>query len=152
MTGIDILHVPYRGSRQMRPALLSGEVMSTFAPMHSAFLPSIRAGKLRLIAVGTAERSPLFPDIPTIAESVPLPGYALDSWLGVVAPKGTPKPIVDRFSGAIAALVKDPEFEKRWGPQGWQAIGSTPEEMRAHMQVRLPKYAKIVKDAGIPAQ
>jgi len=152
MTGVDMLHVPYRGSAQLTGALLAGEVMSVFAPLHSAFLPSIRSGKLRVVGVATSERSPLMPDVPTIAESVPLPGYALDAWLGVVVPAGTPKPIVDRLSGAIAALVKDPAFVKRWGPQGWQPIGSTPEEMRAKMRAGLPKYAKIVKDARIPAQ
>ena len=152
MAGVDMLHVPYRGSAQLTLALISGEVMSVFAPLHMAFLPSIRAGKLRALGVGTAERTPLLPDVPTIAESAPLPGYALDSWLGVVVPTGTPKPIVDRLSGAIAALVKDPAFEKRWGPQGWQPVGSTPEEMRAQMKGGLTKYAKIVKDAKIPPQ
>lgn len=150
MTGIKMLHVPYRGSAQLVGALLSGQVMSAFAPLHDAFIPSIRAGKLRLLGIATATRTPLFPKVPTIEESVPLPGYELDSWIGVVVPAGTPKPIVNRLSSLIAGVVKDPEFKKRWGPHGWEPVGSTPKQMGDLMKRLLPKYAKIVKDAHIP--
>lgn len=153
MAGVNMLHVPYKGSGQVTAALLAGEVMSAFAPMHSAFLPHIQSGKLRALGMATSKRSPLLPDIPTIAEAGPLPGYALDSWFGVVMPAGTPKPIAERLSGAIAIIVRDQAFAKeRLLPQGWDPVGSTPAELAAFMKAGIAKYAKIVKDAKITAE
>jgi tripartite-type tricarboxylate transporter receptor subunit TctC len=126
--------------------------MSAFAPFHSAFLPHIRSGKLRALGMASPKRSPLLPDVPTIAEAGPLPGYALDSWFGVVMPAGTPKPIVERLSSAIAAIVQDQAFaQEKLLPQGWEPVGSTPAELAAFMKAGIAKYAKIVKDAKITA-
>ena len=153
MADVNMLHVPYKGSGQVTAALLAGEVMSAFAPLHSAFLPHIKSGKLRALGMASPKRSLLLPDVPTIAEAGPLPGYALDSWFGVVMPAGTPKPIADRLSGAIAAIVQDPAFAKeRLLPQGWEPVGSTPAELAAFMKAGIAKYAKIVKDAKITVE
>ncbi|MBI2316046.1 MAG: tripartite tricarboxylate transporter substrate binding protein, partial [Betaproteobacteria bacterium] len=150
MTGVDMLHVPYKGSGQVTAALLAGEVMSAFAPLHSAFLPHIQSGKLRALGMASPKRSPLLPEVPTIAEAGPLPGYAVDSWFGVVMPAGTPKPITERLSSAIAAIVRDPALAKeRLLPQGWDPVGSTPAELVAFMKAGIAKYAKLVKDAKI---
>ena len=150
MAGVDMLHVPYKGSSQVTTALLAGEVMSAFAPMHSAFLPHIQSGRLRALGMVTAKRSPLLPEVPTIAESAPLPGYALESWMGVVMPAGTPRAIIERFSSAIAALVQDPAFaQAKLLPEGWDPVGSTPGELAAFIKAGIAKYAKIVKDAKI---
>lgn len=153
MAGVNMLHVPYKGSGQVTAALLAGEVMSAFAPMHSAFLPHIQSRKLRALGMATSKRSPLLPDVPTIAEAGPLPGYALDSWFGVVMPAGTPKPIAERLSSAIAVVVRDQAFAKeRLLPQGWDPVGSTPAELAAFMKAGIAKYAKIIKDAKITAE
>ena len=153
IAGVNMLHVPYKGSGQVTQALIAGEVMSAFAPLHGAFLPLIKSGKLRALGIATSKPSPLLPSIPTIAEAAPLPGYALESWFGVVAPSGTPKPIVDRLSGAIAAIVQDQAFaQQRLLPDGFEPIGSTPGELAAFMKAGIAKYAKIVKDAKITVE
>ena len=100
MTGVKMLHVPYKGAAQLIPALLGGEVDCAIWPVNSVY-PHIKSGKLRAIAVSSSNRSSVLPDIPTIAEAGPLPGYSLDLWLGVLAPAGTPKPVVDKLNAEI---------------------------------------------------
>jgi tripartite-type tricarboxylate transporter receptor subunit TctC len=152
MAGIDMLHVPYKGSAPVFQALLGGEIMSAFASF-GPVLPHIRAGKLRALGIVDSARTALLPDVPTIAEAGPLPGYGLDSWLGVVAPAGTPKHVVDRLSAEIARLARDPQFaEERLKKQGYDPIGSTPAQMAEVMKAELVKYAKLVRDAKITAE
>jgi len=150
--GIDMLHVPYKGTGPVTTALLSGEVMSAFAPI-GPMLQHIRSGKLRALGIVNGYRTSILPDLPTFAEALSLPGFAMDTWIGLVAPSGTPNTIVDRLSGEIARIVRDPQFSKeKLLRHGYEPVGSTPEQMGETMKAHLAKYAKIVRDAKVPAE
>jgi tripartite-type tricarboxylate transporter receptor subunit TctC len=149
MTGINVVHVPYKGSAGIIPALLSGEIDFTIAAENS-LLPHYKSGKLRPIAIAASTRTAILPDVPTIAEAGPLPGYAVNVWLGVMAPAGTPRPVVDRLNAEINKIVRDPQIVKeRMNTVGLEAVGSTPEELRDVMKSELAKYTKLARDANI---
>ena len=149
MTGINIVHVPYKGSAGIIPALLSGEIDFTIGAVNS-LLPHFKAGKLRPIAVAGSSRTAILPDVPTIAEAGPLPGYAVDVWLGVMTPAGAPRPIVDRLNGEINRIVRDPQVIKdRLTPVGLEPVGGTPEQFLDVMKAELAKYTKVARDARI---
>jgi tripartite-type tricarboxylate transporter receptor subunit TctC len=149
MTGINVVHVPYKGSAGIIPALLSGEIDFTIAAENS-LLPHYKSGKLRPIAIAGSKRTAILPDVPTIAEAGPLPGYAVDVWLGVMAPAGTPRPIVNRLNAEINKTVRDPKIvTERMNTVGLEAVGSTPEELLEVMKTELAKYTKLARDANI---
>jgi len=149
MTGINVVHVPYKGSAGIIPALLSGEIDFTIAAENS-LLPHYKSGKLRPIAIAASSRTAILPDVPTIAEAGPLPGYAVNVWLGVMAPAGTPRPIVDRLNAEVNKVVRDPQIVKeRMNTVGLEAVGSTPEELLDVMKTELAKYTKLARDANI---
>jgi tripartite-type tricarboxylate transporter receptor subunit TctC len=146
MTGVQMTHVPYKGSAPAVTDLLGGQVQLMFDNMPSA-LPHAKAGKLKPLAVTSAKRFPGTPEIPTIAESG-VPGYEASSWFGVLAPAGTPKEIVNKLSTEIAKALKTPEMKKKLEEQGAEAVGSTPEEFAAHIKAETAKWAKVVKESG----
>jgi tripartite-type tricarboxylate transporter receptor subunit TctC len=149
MTGINVVHVPYKGSAGIIPALLSGEIDFTIAAENS-LLSHYKSGKLRPIAIAASKRTAILPDVPTIAEAGPLPGYAVDVWLGVMAPAGTPRPIVDRLNAEVNKIVRDPQIVKeRMNTVGLEAVGSTPEQLLETMKTELAKYTKVARDANI---
>jgi tripartite-type tricarboxylate transporter receptor subunit TctC len=149
MTGINVVHVPYKGSAGIIPALLSGEIDFTIAAENS-LLPHYRSGKLRPIAIAASSRAAILPDVPTIAEAGPLPGYAVNVWLGVMAPAGTPRPIVDRLNAEINKVVRDPQVVKeRLNTVGLEPVGSTPEQLLEVMKTELAKYVKLAREANI---
>jgi tripartite-type tricarboxylate transporter receptor subunit TctC len=149
MTGIKIVHVPYKGSAGIIPALLSREIDFTIGAVNS-LLPHFRAGKLRPIAVAGSSRTAILPDVPTIAEAGPLPDYAVNVWLGVMAPAGAPGPIIDRLNSEINRVVRDPQIIKdRLTPVGLEPVGTTPGQFLDVMKAELAKYAKVARDAGI---
>jgi len=149
MTGIEITHVPYKGAAFLVPALLTGEVTFSIASM-SSLVPHFKSGKLRALAVASETRTSLLPDVPTIAEAGPLPGYSIDVWFGVLAPAGTPRTIVDRLNAEINRVLQDPKVVKeRLNSVGLSSVGTTPERYMEIMKADLVKYAKITKDAGI---
>jgi tripartite-type tricarboxylate transporter receptor subunit TctC len=149
MTGINVIHVPYKGSAGIIPALLSGEIDFTIAAVNS-LLPHFKSGKLRPIAMAGSSRTAILPEVPTIAEAGPLAGYAVDVWLGVMAPAGTPRPIINRLNTEINRVVRDPQIVKeRLNTVGLEAVGSTPEQLLEVMKTELAKYAKIAGDARI---
>jgi tripartite-type tricarboxylate transporter receptor subunit TctC len=151
MTGVDILHVPYKGANPVVQALLSGELYSTFGPL-TPLLPHIRSGKIRVLGMVGSARSQLLPDVPTISESG-LKGFALDSWFGVFAPAGTPRPIVNRLNAELNRIAREPQFvREKLLPAGIEGVGSTPEHLMDVLEADIAKYAKIVKDARIPPQ
>jgi len=151
MTGIEIVHVPYKGAAFLIPALLAGEVTFSIAAINS-LLPHYKSGRLRPIAVANETRTPLLPDVPTIAEAG-LPGYALDIWLGVLVRAGTPGPIVDRLNAEINRIIQDPRIvAEKLNPIGLTPAGTTPERYMEIMKSDLVKYTKIAKDAGIKAE
>lgn len=149
MTGIDVVHVPYKGAQGILPALMSGEISFTIGGMYST-LNQIRAGKLRAIAVTGRERTPVMPELPTFAEAGPLPGYELEAWEGVLAPAGTPPRIIERLNAEINRVVADPQFAKeKLYPLGLEPLGSTPRRFGEVMEADIESYARIAKAANI---
>jgi tripartite-type tricarboxylate transporter receptor subunit TctC len=146
MAGVDMVHIPYKGAG---PALI--DVMGGHVPIMFDNLPSstehIRAGKMRGLAVTTAERAPSMPDLPTIAESG-LPGYETYTWNALFAPAGTPKDVIDRLNAAANAAVADPDVQAKLKDVGAVPKGSTPEELASHVQAELAKWAPVVKASG----
>jgi tripartite-type tricarboxylate transporter receptor subunit TctC len=147
MTGINLVHVPYKNSQF--PDLLSGQVQVTFNPLPSS-LEFIRAGKLRALAVTSQIRSPALPDVPPVAESVP--GYEATAWFGIGAPKNTPTDIVDKLNGAINAGLADQAFKSKLVDLGGTPVITTPAEFASFIAAETEKWAKVVKFANIKPQ
>ena len=144
LAGIDMVHVPYKGSGSVMPDLLGGHVNALFAAMPTV-TALIREQKLRAIAVTTPRRFRALPNVPTIAESG-YPGYDFSSWFGILAPGGTPKPIVDRLQAEAVKALKDPAVLARLGD--YEIFGSTPEEFGAFIKAEIDKTAKIIEVSG----
>ncbi len=149
MTGIDMVHVPYKGRATAIPDVLGGRVTMMFDNMPSS-LQLVRDGKLRALGVTSAQRSPAAPDIPTIAESG-LPGFDAVSWFALFAPANTPKPIVDKWAAEVRRVLKLPDVARRLADNGLEPVGSTPEELAAYQKAEITKWAKVVKDSGARA-
>jgi tripartite-type tricarboxylate transporter receptor subunit TctC len=149
MAQVDMLHVPYKGSGPAVTDLIGGQVDTMFDSVTSA-APHIRSGKLRAIAVTTTRRSSVLPEVPTIAESG-LPGYELSPWFAVYMPAGTPRPIVDSMNAALREAMKLPEVKARFAAIGAEPIGSTPQQLEAHLAAEMAKWGKIIQDRGIRA-
>jgi len=149
MAGIDMLHVPYRGSAPAILDLIGGRVQVMFDSIASA-LPHIRAGKLRAIAVASNTRSSLLPNVPTVAES-DLPGYSAHSWLGIFVPAGTPKPIVERLQRDLAAAIDDPKAQTRLVEAGFEPKSSTQEDFARLVREEMEKWRPVVKMSGATA-
>jgi tripartite-type tricarboxylate transporter receptor subunit TctC len=150
LAGVRMQHVPYRGSGQMIPELLGGTLPIAVDNIATA-LPHIKSGKLRALAVTTAQRSGVAPDIPTFAESG-LPGYELSSWQAVFAPAGTPKAIIDRLYAEISRILKMPDVAKRLTDLGLDLSGMPPAELGALVRADLPRLGKVVRDSGAKAE
>ncbi len=146
MTGVQMQHIPYKGSGPMIPDLLGGTLSMSFENLTTAYPPA-KQGKLKALAVTSAKRSFLAPEVPTLAESG-LPGYDISSWQALFAPGGTPKPIVDRFYAETVKALKAPDVVKRLQDLGLDAGGITPEEMTAKLREDIPRLGKIVRDSG----
>jgi tripartite-type tricarboxylate transporter receptor subunit TctC len=147
MAGVDITHIPYKGSAPALQDLLGGQVQMMFDNLPPS-LPHIKAGKLRALAVTGAKRDPLLPDVPTVAEAG-VPGYEVGVWFGFAAPAGTPAPIIAKLNAEIVKILKSPEVVEKFAAQGVDVIGSTPEQFAAHLREQSTKWAKVVKDAGV---
>jgi len=150
MAGVKMEHIPYRGSGAMLPELLGGTLTVAFDNVASA-IPHMKAGKLRALAVTTAQRSGVAPDVPTLAESG-LPGYELSSWQAVFAPAGTPKPIVDRLYAEISKILQMPDVQKRLTDLGLDLSGMPPQQLEALVKADVPRLGKIVKESGAKAE
>lgn len=149
MTGVSMVHIPYKGSAPAVAALVSGEVSLTFTTTPAA-LPQAKAGRMNIIAVTTLKRVPEMPDVPTIAEAG-LPGYEAISWFGLVAPAGTSRDIVGRLNSEVVRILKTAEMRERIASHGAQPIGNTPEQFMAQIRHDLAKWAKVVKVSGAKA-
>jgi len=147
---IDIVHVPYRGAAPAVNDLLGGQVQMVFLDL-PVLLPQVRAGKLRPIAVGTGKRVPTAPDVPTTAE-VGMPSLLTENWYGMVAPAGTPKDVVATLNRAAVEAMKDPSVMSKLSSQGAILVGDTPDEFRTFIGSETAKWAKVIKDAGVPTQ
>ena len=146
MTGVNLVHVPYRGGGPALVDLISGQVQVLFATMSSS-IEYVRAGKLRALAVTTATRSSVLPDIPTVAEFVP--GYESSFWTGVGAPKNTPAEIVDKLNKEMNATLADPKFKARLADLGGTALSGSPLDFGKFVADETEKWAKVVKFAGL---
>ena len=149
MTGIDMVHIPYKGRATAIPDVLGGRVTMMFDNMPSS-LALVREGKLRALGVTSSSRSPAAPDIPTIAESG-LPGFDAVSWFALFAPANTPKPIIDKLQTEVRKILKTPDISKRLADSGLDPVGGSPEELAAYQKSEIAKWAKVVKDSGAKA-
>ena len=149
LAGVNMQHIPYRGSGPMIPELLGGTLPVAFDNI-TTVIQHIKAGKIRALAVTTAQRSSVAPDVPTMAESG-LTGYELSSWQAVFAPAGTPKAIVDRLYTEIGKILKMPDVVKRLNDMGLDISGMPPADLAALIKADVPRLGKVVKDSGATA-
>ena len=150
IAGVDIVHVPYRGGSPMLADLVAGNIQMSIETSGAA-TPLVQAGSVRALAVSPAKRSPLFPDLPTLAESG-LKGYDVSTWYGFLLPKGTPVAIRDRLYTATAAILKDPAIVKRLADFGAEPGGEPPAQFAAFIHAETDKWVGLAKAAGISAE
>ena len=149
MAGIDLVHVPYKGSPQALTDLLGGQTQAMFASLVSA-IPHVRQNRLRALGMTSTQRSAALPEVPTISESG-LRGYDVSVWMGIVAPAGTPPAVIAQLNRQIAAILKTAEVREKLGAQGLEAVTDTPAEFTAYVAAEVPKWAKVIRQAGIVA-
>ena len=146
MTGVQMTHVPYKGSAPAIADLLGGQVQLMFDNLPSA-LPHIKAGKLKALAVTSAQRSAALPDVPTVAESG-LAGFEASSWFGLLAPAGTPKDVVAKLNGEVAKWLATPEAKDKLAALGAIAAGASPDDFTRHIATETTKWQRVVKESG----
>jgi tripartite-type tricarboxylate transporter receptor subunit TctC len=145
MTGVQMTHVPYKGSAPALTDLIGGQVQLMFDNLPSS-LAFIKAGKLRALAVTSKTRAPALPDVPTVAEFIP--GFEASSWFGILAPAGTPPDILAKINGEVAKWLATADAKEKLTAQGANVAGGTPEDFAKHIQAETAKWAKVVKDSG----
>jgi tripartite-type tricarboxylate transporter receptor subunit TctC len=150
MAGIQITFVTYKGSPQVLTALLSNEIQFYLIGSAGTVVPHVKAGRLRALGVGAKERIAALPGVPSISET--LPGYEARGWNGILAPAGTPKPVIARLNREIVAIVRSPEFGKVLAAEGAAPVGNTPAEFDAVIRADVKKWEKIIRSAGIKLQ
>lgn len=146
MTKTDMLHVPFKGSALITIALLSGEVDVVFSDM-AVVLPHVQAGKLRALAVTGPKPTPLVPGVPTVAESG-VPGFTMTSWWGILAPAGTPQPIVTQLNKELVRILQLPDVKNAFAVLGVDTAFSTPDEFTTLIKSEVAQYSKLIKDIG----
>ena len=146
LTGINIVHVPYKGSTGMRTDILSGQIQMLFDSIPT-MAPMVKSGLVRALGTSGLTRSPILPDVPTIAETVP--GFEFSQWVGFMAPKGTPQPIIDLLHNTITAILSRPDIEAAWEKQGATPMVMTQPEFAAFMAAQVAKWAKVINDNHI---
>ena len=149
MTGTYIVHIPYRGTALVIPDMVAGQIHILFDNVASA-LPYLKDGRLRALAVTSAQRSPLLPDLPTVAETVP--GFVSTTWFGVFGPKGMAPDVVQRLNTEINAVLKTPEFRERLRTLGYEAAGGTPADFARIVAEDSDKWARLIKERHITAE
>ena len=150
MTGTRIQHIPYKGSAGVLADVIGGQIAATIDNL-PPYLPQVKSGKIRGLAVTSIKRSPVVPDIPTIAETA-VTGYSAGSWFGLVAPAGTPKPVIDKLALETQRILKLPDVAERVAGLGAEAAGGTPEQFAGHIKTEIAKWAKVIKDANVELQ
>jgi tripartite-type tricarboxylate transporter receptor subunit TctC len=146
MTGTQMQHIPYKGSGPMIPDLLAGTIQLSFENITTAY-PQVKSGKLKALAVTSAKRSFVAPDVPSMSEAG-LAGYDISSWQAMFAPAGTPREIVARLHAETAKILRSPENQKKLADLGLDAGGMPPEELSAYIRAEIPKLGKVVKESG----
>ena len=146
MLGLDMIHVPYKGSGPAIIGLLGGEVDFMFDSLSSS-LPQIKGGKFRAIAMASAQRSRILPDVPTVAESG-VPGFDVSVWYSVLAAAGTPAPIINKLHAEIVRAMRSPETKEKIEAAGYDIVGSSPEQAGEFIKAEIVRWSKVVKDSG----
>jgi tripartite-type tricarboxylate transporter receptor subunit TctC len=146
MAGVDAVHVPYRGGAAATTDLIAGRVTFMFESLNS-IAPHAKSGAVRALGVSGDRRSPAFPDVPTVAEAG-VPGYSSPTWSGVIAPAGTPRPIVDKINAAVNRAIQTQAFKDRFGSIGDEPAGGTPEEFANTIRTDLAKWKDVVQRSG----
>ena len=149
MTGIDVVHVPFKGSGQAMPNLLAGQVQLVFDPMPTS-LPHVKSGRLRALAISTAARAPAIPEVPTVAEAG-VPGYESSLWYGVLLPARTSPAIVARLNQTVNAILREPDVGERFAALGAEPRGGTSAEFGQYMGAEVAKWGKVIKAVGLRA-
>ena len=147
MAGIDIVHIPYKGSAPALNDLVAGQVSLMFDLVLTA-APHVKSGAVRGLAVTGAKRSSALPDLPTVAESG-VPGYEVSAWFGIFAPAEVPQPVVQRLNAEFVKALQQPDLRQRLASQGAEPLTSTPDEFSAYLRSEIAKWAKVVKDSGM---
>ena len=145
-TGIEMTHVPYKGGAPMMIDLVGGQVNVMFVSAPQA-IPQVKAGRIKALAIGSARRIPQLPDTPTVAET--LPGFAAQSWVGMLVPAGTPNEVVVRLHAELTRTLAEPEVRGKLSAQGFDVVGSTPGEFLAFARAESDKWAKVIRDYRI---
>jgi tripartite-type tricarboxylate transporter receptor subunit TctC len=146
VAGVDLVHVPYRNSGEARSGIIGGQVQMMIDAV-TAMAPNVSQGQVRALAITGNARSSVLPDVPTVAEAG-LPGYEATIWLGLMAPTGTPKPVIDKLNAAVNAAIRRPEIVKLWTEQGAAPMSMTPEAFDKYLRSDIVKWAEVVKQFG----
>ena len=149
LAGVDLLHVPYKGTAPAMTDLIAGRVHMTFSSIPTV-LTHAQAGRLKMLGIGGAKRSPALPDVPPVADT--LPGFELVTWYAIFAPAGTPAAIVNRLNVETAKVLKDTDIQKRFGEQGLETTVMTPQELKRYTETDVGRWARLIKAANIKAQ
>jgi len=150
MTGVDMVHVPYKGAQPALTDVIAGQAQLMFATSVSV-LPHVKTGRLRALAVTTAQRSATVPELPTVAEAG-VPGFESITWHGVVVPAATPVPLVERLNRDIVTVLQMPDVRERLAALGAEVVGGTPKDFADYIAREIPKWTKVVKDSGARAE
>jgi tripartite-type tricarboxylate transporter receptor subunit TctC len=148
MSGVQLVHIPYKGGGPALVDLIGGRVQVMSSTLPSA-VGHIKTGKVRALAVSSVKRSSALPDVPTVAEAANLPGYEASTWQGLVFPRGTPKPVVDRVYAEVVKVLGQTDVRDRLRVLGYDPVASSPQEFDAFIRVEITKWAKVIKAAGI---
>jgi tripartite-type tricarboxylate transporter receptor subunit TctC len=150
MAGVDILHVPYKGGGPAMSDVISGHVKVIFSSLIQT-TPFIQSGQLKALGTGGVKRSPVLPDVPTIAEAG-VPGYAAENWWGIVAPAGTPVPIIERLQGDIQAVLQSPSLQQQFAREGASSPEMSSAEFASYIETEIAKWRRVVEKGNIRAQ
>ena len=148
--GVNIVHVPFKGGGPAMMDVIAGNTQIAIGSLVQ-MLPQIKGGRLKALGIGSANRIPALPDLPTISETG-VPGYEVTNWWGIVVPAGTPRPIVERLNKELTAIVASPETRKRFETEGAEPLSMSPEEFSRFIAAETTKWARVVKEAGIRAE
>jgi tripartite-type tricarboxylate transporter receptor subunit TctC len=146
MTGVELVHVPYKGSAPMVTDLLGGHIQVAFDNTPNV-LPQVKAGKLRALAITSATRSAMVPDVPTVSEAG-VPGYEVGVWFGIVAPAGTPAAVLAKLNTELNRMLAMPDVKQKFADQGVEPVGGSPERFAEHLKAQIEKWTKVVKESG----
>jgi tripartite-type tricarboxylate transporter receptor subunit TctC len=149
MAGVDIVHIPHKGSDQARAAVLGGQVQMMFDAVPT-MAANAKGGKVKALATSGSKRSPVTPEIPTVSEAG-VPGYESGIWLGLMAPAKTPRPVLERLNAEVNKVINSPETKENWLKQGTIAMGMSVEQFDKFLREEIVKWAKVVKDSGAKA-